>query len=180
MGNFNLLAEQVLNKKRGHVVKVSSFPSLANETGNFQWDGRNNRGNLNKIEIDERPYGLGFHMETGKATNKKPAAIIEETFKPEYTIQRFLNGTNTPSILNIFIDGAEQFGIKLIHDDKKWLKTICYKVQSFRLKMILEEYINYWIEAMYQEPIQYKKQNAGRFAANTFMREAFELVKNNQ
>jgi hypothetical protein len=43
------------------------------------------------------------------------------------------------------------------------------------MKLLLEKYINCWMAAMTQESIQYKKQNAGRFAANTFIRE--ELKK---
>jgi len=174
VGNFQYLAEQVLIRNKTKIEKVSSFHSLAKETGNFQEDKGNITRNLNKTNIDESQCEHGFHMETGHETQRKPPAIIEETFEPENTIKSFLSGTNAFAIVNGFIAGADLCGIKLLHDDKRWLKTICFGVQSFRLKMLLGKYIDDWIAAMAQEPIQYKKQNVGRFAANTFIREALK------
>ena len=60
-------------------------------------------------------------------------------------------------------------------DDERWLKNICFGVKLHDLKLILEKYINHWIAAMVKEKTEYRKQNAGRLAANTFIREA--LIK---
>ena len=74
-------------------------------------------------------------------------------------------------ILETFIEIAGKKNIELLNDDKKWLKKICNGVPSLKLLHLLEQYIVHWLSSMDSEAIPYKKQNVGRFAANSFLRE---------
>lgn len=60
--------------------------------------------------------------------------------------------------------------INLLAGDKRWLKTICFGINRSILAGFLSEYIDRWHNAMDEEPVKHKKQNKGRFAANTWLR----------
>ena len=78
---------------------------------------------------------------------------------------------NNPSnLFDSFFNKAEQAGLNLLADDKRWLQSLGFA----RVKELLDEYIQYWVDAMGGEMIDYKKQNVGRFSANTFIREALQ------
>lgn len=189
MGNFQKLAEQVLmrsalnsNIRPLNQEAVSSFPPLAKETGNF-WPKRENlRGNSKETGSCTSQASIGFHVETIEETVSKPLGNNQETFTSQNIPESFLTspsdilaGHNVSSALDGFINGVNQLNIQLLPDDERWLKNICFGVKLHDLKLILEKYINHWIAAMAKEKTEYRKQNAGRLAANTFIRE--ELIK---
>jgi hypothetical protein len=66
-----------------------------------------------------------------------------------------------------FFNTAEQAGILLLKDDKQWLKSIGFTRICDEL---LEQYLQHWKEAMQAEKVKHKKQNKGRFSANTWLR----------
>jgi hypothetical protein len=189
MGNYQKLAEQVLtrsilnlNTKCQAQEKVSSFLPLVQETGNF-WPKRENQlVNTNETDRHIHQSDIGVQMETNEETIRKLLENKQETFTSGNTHESFQNcfrgvlvGNNVSSILDNFFNGANQLNIQLLPDDKRWLKNICFGVNLHSLKIILEKYIIHWIESMAKEQTKYRKQNAGRFAANTFIRE--ELIK---
>ena len=189
MGNFQKLAEQVLsrpalylNTKSLSQEKVSSFLPLAKETGNFWPKKENLCGNSKETDGCTNQSGIGFHVETIEETIRKPLGNKQETFISKNIPESFIScpsdilaGNNVSSVLDGFINGVNQLNIQLLPDDERWLKNICFGVKLHDLKLILEKYINHWIAAMAKEKTEYKKQNAGRLAANTFIRE--ELIK---
>ncbi len=61
-------------------------------------------------------------------------------------------------------------GLQLLLDDSRFiLGRLPYEVQA-RLRA-MDEYMRVWRQAASEEPIQHKKQNTGRHAANTWLRE---------
>lgn len=61
--------------------------------------------------------------------------------------------------------------VELLHDDKKFIKMFAGKLT----KDILEHYVDVWFLAALDEPLCYKKQNAGRAAANLYLRAAMGM-----
>jgi hypothetical protein len=76
--------------------------------------------------------------------------------------------------LKDFFEINENKGLELLYDDKKWIREISKGVLNTILVDLLEKYSQLWQSTMDNEPLDYKKQNVGRFAANTFLREAIE------
>jgi hypothetical protein len=76
-----------------------------------------------------------------------------------------------PQPFSDFFNKTKQVGIELLADDKKWLQSLGYFCLNAEL---LERYIQCWLDAMNNEKIEFKKQNKGRFAANTFIRESIK------
>lgn len=74
-------------------------------------------------------------------------------------------------ILSNFFNKAELGGLELLADDKQWLRSLGYISMSEKR---LDQYMKCWLDAMNNEKIDFKKQNKGRFAANTFIREIME------
>lgn len=174
MGNFQHLAEKIIKKSVCN-NKVSSFLPLAEETGNCsQKNGNIERNSINK----NNPNSLAaprVSMETFEETGRKPPHQREETF-----IAKNLK-KNSPSInlkitesnlLERFFNETTHHGLQLLPDDMRWIKAICYGVSSHKLKSLLEQYTYLWIHIMEKETSNQKQQNAGRFAANTLLREA--------
>jgi len=81
---------------------------------------------------------------------------------------------NKRSFLYRFFLNAESEGLELLWDDEKWLEQTCAGVPKPDLEITLKRYIEIWLTSMIEEPMDHKKQNAGRFAANTFLREFME------
>ncbi len=179
MGNFQYLAEQVLHKNNANQAQVSSFLPLGGETGNLRGKEGNQQGNFNVINDTATHGGLDIQKETYEETKRKLKEKNEETLPPKNTLQSFLSVSmvsidifnNDSDILCLFFDNACRLNTELLTEDKRWLKTICFDVRPPRLKTIIEKYIHVWTETMAQEPVEYKKQNSGRFAANTFIRD---------
>lgn len=78
------------------------------------------------------------------------------------------------TLIESFFITAENQGLGLLLDDKKWLRKICAKGEKATLREVLKQYAELWLSSMNEEPLTHKKQNVGRFAANTFLREFME------
>jgi hypothetical protein len=122
VGNFQLLAEQVL--RRGP-QEVSCFLALGEETGNFEpRDGNFERNSKNNFH-HKTLVTQGSSMETEEETTEKPGPKIPETFTRQKAGLRFPKSKGTVGMLEDFFKQADFLGLKLLHDDKCWLKTIC-------------------------------------------------------
>lgn len=60
--------------------------------------------------------------------------------------------------------------LPLLPDDRKFIDKLIGKESEEIIFMALEDYEVIWIEAAAQEPVEHKKANVGRRAANTFLR----------
>lgn len=82
--------------------------------------------------------------------------------------------TQSMDIFDAFFNQANQAGLELLSDDKRWLRSLGYSQVNTPL---LSEYITRWLDGMMQEEKTFKKQNKGRWAANTYIREALQNGK---
>lgn len=168
MGNFSHLAQPVLKK-------VSCFPFLGQETGNFGHKTGNNLGNVPETLARTAQAIQGLDKETLQETSRKLDQNNEETFASESTYKNFISQTETNSVLDYFFKHASnEFKIELLPDDVRWLNTICYGIKENKLKTLIEVYISNWLEAMNSESVIHKKQNTGRFVANAHLRESLQ------
>jgi len=92
-------------------------------------------------------------------------SIFFTTFRPTL-------GDPTQVTLNNFLNRAPSLGVNLLHADVVWLKTICHGHPIVSLGFLLDEYLENWLTAMNDEPMIHKKENAGRYKANTKIRES--------
>lgn len=175
MGNFQHLAQKVLSKNCLD-TKVSCCTSLAEETGNFQGKSRNNSGNFDYQYHEKGQSTSGFNVETYKETCWKPESNNQETFAVNNNVKSFLRKNSTAAMLDGFFSNAVGLDIKLLPDDKRWLKTVCFGLSTKKLCIVLNQYIYTWKNAMEAEPKSHRKQNVGRKAANTQLR---EILTNN-
>jgi hypothetical protein len=86
----------------------------------------------------------------------------------------YQNFNYNPSLLDEYLDRFKLDGIDLLNDDIVWLRSICHGLPAERLRGLLDEYSIWWQEAMEKEPIEHKKQNAGRYNANVHFRLALK------
>ncbi|HAT9261850.1 TPA: hypothetical protein JBC17_11255 [Legionella pneumophila subsp. pneumophila] len=170
MGNLQHLAQKVLSKYCPD-NKVSCFPPLGKETGNIQGKSGNNAGNFECTNHEEDLCIAGFKEKTLEETNRKPASSNQETFAVKINDKSFLIKNGTAGMLDGFFSNAAGLNIDLLPDDKRWLKAVCYGINSPTLASFLNEYIDRWLNAIDREPVTYKKQNAGRRAANIWLQE---------
>lgn len=167
MGNLQHLAHKVLSKYC-HDTKVSCFTPLEKETGNFQGKSGNTAGNFEHIPHEESQCTSGFKEETSKETSRKPVSIDKETFATNITNKSFLMHGAT-DMLDGFFSNAVGLNIDLLPDDQRWLRAVCFGINRTTLACYLGEYIDRWHNAMNEETAIYRKQNAGRKAANTWL-----------
>jgi hypothetical protein len=66
---------------------------------------------------------------------------------------------------------AKTHGIELMKDDISMIRDILGLLPPSSKRTTLERYAAIWVENMKKEPYKIKQQNAGRRAANTFLRE---------
>lgn len=64
--------------------------------------------------------------------------------------------------------------LDLLNDDKKWLEKLLTNVPAEKLSFLLNEYEHKWHEGVRNEVDEHKKQNKGRYAANSWIREKIE------
>jgi hypothetical protein len=69
-----------------------------------------------------------------------------------------------------FTDYAKSKGLDLLRDDITFLRS---RMSSVPIKeqrtVILRRYVQEWCEGMDNESVSFKKQNKGRFKANTWL-----------
>ncbi|ARG96760.1 hypothetical protein [Legionella micdadei] len=69
-------------------------------------------------------------------------------------------------IFSNYLKYAELAGLEFLYEDVQFLQS--------KLREILNQYTKCWLDAMSHEEKSFRKQNKGRFAANTFIREIME------
>lgn len=171
MGNFQELAEKVLEKYIYNPEKVSSFLTLVKETGNFSSKNGNCLRNVNTNIRNEKQYGIDSTVETNEETNRKLTLISEETFTLKDTPKSFVAGSKSSNIIEQFFSMESILGIELLPNDKRWIKAVIFDIHASKLTILLNEYIDKWRNAMELELLTHKKQNVGRRAANIWLRE---------
>lgn len=70
-----------------------------------------------------------------------------------------------------FINYAATKGLVLLPDDRAWLRNQLKNVPKQKIKPILVEFVEIWVNTMAQCDNAVKRQNEGRRAANTWLRE---------
>lgn len=170
MGNFDHLAKKILAKNKT-TNKSFQFSSLREETGNFQPKIANLQGNILNKTPPENLYASDIKVETHEVTSWKLLSKNDETLPLKSIAYGFLNENNYHNMLKCFFENAKEIGIELLHDDKRWLQLICQGLPLKQLKELLTEYIKHWCHMHNAEQVSQKKQNAGRYAANTWIRE---------
>lgn len=61
--------------------------------------------------------------------------------------------------------------IELLADDRKWLSDMLIFTPRDTVESLVDEYRAIWLKTMAKTKGAHKKQNAGRFAANTWLRQ---------
>lgn len=72
----------------------------------------------------------------------------------------------------IFTDYAASKGLVLLRDDLKFIRSRLQDMPKELRIVILRRYIDEWVLGMQECDNAVKKANAGRFKANTYLREA--------
>jgi hypothetical protein len=172
VNNLQRLAEKVLRRT---TRKVSCLPTLGEETGNLSGRHGNCDGNLTTKTYQETLTASAFALETGQETQGKPVLNSRETFTLQNRNLKFPKSKGTVGLLEDFFKKTEFLGLNLLSHDKRWLMTICIAEPLVVLEELLYRYIEHWIHAMDLQPQEHRKQNAGRFKANEFIREALSM-----
>ncbi len=79
-----------------------------------------------------------------------------------------------------FVEFAESKGIQLLKDDLVWIKELTKHVPIEQKRTILRRYIDEWCVAMAECERVIKRQNEGRKAANTYLREIINATRNSE
>lgn len=67
---------------------------------------------------------------------------------------------------------SKSINIELLEEDVEFLKKCHTHAPQDKRGRLLATYVYHWLTVMKKEPLPQKKQNIGRFAANTFLRES--------
>ncbi len=73
-----------------------------------------------------------------------------------------------------FQDFAKLKGIHLLKDDIVFIKKFLSIIPYNRRRSTLERYAELWLQGMRETDIVYRKQNLGRYLANTWLLEQVE------
>lgn len=65
----------------------------------------------------------------------------------------------------------DELGLNLLWEDKRFIEKCLAGQSEWLTREALKDYKLVWLEAANKEPAEHKKDNAGRRAANTFLRE---------
>jgi hypothetical protein len=68
-----------------------------------------------------------------------------------------------------FTEYAAKEGCKLLRDDITWLQRVLKPIPKTQRRTTMLRYIEVWQEHYEKEIVQYKKDNAGRRAANLWL-----------
>ena len=108
-----------------------------------------------KIETENKPVAQIANL-----------ALVLPKIISDYKKNTHLESRFNTNLFNVLFKKAEKAGLDLLPDDKRWLRTLGYSYVG----RVVNQYIQCWLNAMQGEPINFKKQNVGRFKANTFIR----------
>lgn len=127
VGNFQTLANKILLKR---YRDVSSFATLRNETGNNALTNGNFEGNQASPCLQGSEQIKANLVETTEETRGKPRGLVLETLQYKTSLESFLAASALSSLLQLFFEHALEQGVDLLHDDKRWLRAICYGTPS--------------------------------------------------
>lgn len=74
-------------------------------------------------------------------------------------------------VLKNFFSLSKAQGVELLRDDQLHVSNLTKGLQTATLRNIVFEYLKVWKTHMDMEGTEHRKQNKGRFAANTWIRE---------
>ena len=83
--------------------------------------------------------------------------------------EQFLEAGFLPHIMS-FKQHCLEIGIHLLKDDIQFIKAQLVTIPHQLHRPTLEQYVQVWLNAMELCDNDIRKQNAGRFAANSFLR----------
>ena len=75
----------------------------------------------------------------------------------------------TPLVFELCMDAFARDGIELTYQDLAFIRATL-PIEPGQRDTALATYKNMWLKAMDEEPQEHKKQNKGRFTANTWLR----------
>lgn len=108
-------------------------------------------------------------------TNFITEGLHEDAYNEINNFFDFTTHETNYDIFSNFFNQAELAGLELLDDDKRYLRSFGYSRIN---KELLNQYSKCWLDAMSNEQKSFRKQNKGRYAANTFIREALENFSN--
>jgi len=76
-----------------------------------------------------------------------------------------------PFLIEKFFKYCSEQGMELLPDDMSFLRRLTRFTPESKIRPILSKYVIIWTDEMAKESIEHKKQNTGRFAANSWIRE---------
>ncbi len=138
---------------------------------------------------------MGIYLDALKQKNfsKTPTLTREKTeitttqpdnsvFSPTYPSvlkNHFINADNSERLdpLEVLQEDKE---IDFLHDDLLYLKKLLAGMLFSNRSRLLAEYRQLWVDVMANEPLVHQRQNKGRFAANTWVREQVNSSKRNK
>lgn len=68
-----------------------------------------------------------------------------------------------------FTNYAAQEGLHLLKDDINYIRKEVKPLPKDLRKATMLAYIECWLKAMAQEPVEHKRQSKGRYAANSWL-----------
>jgi len=84
------------------------------------------------------------------------------------------NQSQVKSILEAFEKSEELIRSIQLRDDRIFIRKCLSNVSGAERLALVNEYLEQWQQAADAEPISFKKENKGRFAANTWLRTRVE------
>lgn len=171
MGNFKYLADKVLCRP---AIKSASFlfPPLGKETGNLVPKYGNIAGNLPNDDTSKPYTPHRVLVETSEETIGKQPPILQETFDDNYGVKSFPSQSrNLNQLIDQFAGDASQSGIVLLWDDQRWLREILYGIPLLAASRLLQHYVVEWKAGAACQMLEHKRSNAGRYRANSYIRD---------
>ena len=87
--------------------------------------------------------------------------------------QYYKKKTDLEQRLDNFFQACKQKGLDLLRDDEEFISKCVHTLAMYNKDIhgILNRYVRLWLSAYAKESIDHKKDNQGRYAANTYIRE---------
>lgn len=117
---------------------------------------------------------MGKHLDQLRKIEKCPTPCLQNLQNPVPGGFDGFVGTPPSSFEKYTPLEPEHFraeGVNVLPDDLLFLRC-CLPIKVGPRNTALDHYVSLWLEAMEREPVGHKKENAGRFAANTWLRES--------
>jgi hypothetical protein len=66
-------------------------------------------------------------------------------------------------------------GLVILREDVNFVRNCLFKLPKSSHRSVMSNYIREWMSGMYIDTIESRKQNSGRFRANSWLREYVSL-----